>query len=531
MEDSKTQAYQLLYLLENSGYTASTVHSAEDAIDFIRKTPPSLVITDIVMPGMSGFELCLAIKADSSAAGIPVILLTSLDSPQDIISALESGADDFISKPYDDDILILKLEKYYEKPPVESGHKCIEETEEIEEVEYLGKQYRLSVSRQKMLDLMISAYEAAIQKNIQLIESQETLVYTNRQLAVTITDKEEALESLKLKEDILKRWNSELNIMNILGAVINQSATLDELLQSVAEEVLNYKFAGASFGIEFLISVDDGKNLSVYTYLMKKAEIYLSGFIMHSPESKDELNQGQLLKIIPACDMKSCYWNNQPDHSSHGHISILLVARERTIGLMKFTTEEKYNPEEHVAEMLVSLGKQLGMAIENHNLLTETKRLSLHDPLTGLPNRRMIDITLDSQIARVNRYGTLFSLIIMDIDHFKQYNDNFGHDEGDRVLIALSSYLKENIRDTDLAARFGGEEFIIIISELGLEDTYKIAERHLDLIHQHIGITVSMGIAEYKKNSSSVDLIKSADEALYCAKEKGRNRIEMYIES
>lgn len=234
-----------------------------------------------------------------------------------------------------------------------------------------------------------------------------------------------------------------------------------------------------------------------------------------------------MVSINHCCDLKSCYWRERDGSSGHGHISIQLIAVERIIGFCELTIEKNYNPREHVCEMLESLGKQLGMAIENHNLLNETKRLSLYDPLTGLANRRMIDITLETHMARANRYNDLFCLIILDIDHFKQYNDNFGHDEGDRILVALSSYLKENVRDTDLAARFGGEEFILIISEIGLKDIYKIAERHLELIYKRVGITVSMGVAEYRNNQTAGELIKAADKALYRAKENGRNRIEM----
>ncbi len=524
VEDSKTQAYQLSCLLQNNGYTVSTVNSARDAIDAIAQDTPSLVITDIIMPGMSGYELCAAIRKNEVTRDIPVILLTSLTSPQDIISALECGADDFISKPFKNDFLIEKLRKFFSR---KSGPTGNEEKGNSEDVIYSGKGYQISSNKQKMLDLMISAYEATIQKNHELLEAQEALVKASIKLEVSVSDKEKAFEIVRQKEDVLKQWNSELHIMNLLGAVINQSVTLDDFLQNVAEGVLNYGFAGAKFGIEFLLIAEDGKRVLFYKYNIKEGSINILENGERDEGFDDILNQQELVKITPGCLMPSCYWKERSGGKRHGHISILLLAKERKIGLMNFVSVEDFNPEEHVCDMLASLGKQLGMAVENHNLYTETKRLSLHDPLTGLSNRRMIDIFLDNEMARANRYESIFCLLMIDIDYFKQYNDKFGHNEGDRVLTALSSYLKENIRDTDLAARYGGEEFVVIISEKGIDEACKIAERHLKIIQEKIGITVSMGIAEYKSGQTSADLIKSADDALYLAKKNGRNRIEI----
>ncbi len=523
VEDSKTQAELLLYLLESSGYAVTVVHNGNDALKVIEKNPPAIIITDIVMPVMSGYELCSVIRNNDLYREIPVILLTSLDSPGDIISALECGADDFISKPYDTDYLISKLEKFLKRT-----RQIIEpmDMENSEEVFYSGKSYRIPVNKQKMLDLMISAYEATIQKNLELIKTKQALVDTNRELELTIADKDNALENVKIKEELLKQVNLELNIMNMLGEVINQSSTLEELLPAVAVKTINTGLSGTHYGIEVWLSNEEGTLVNSLEYPGTEN----SDSVNKKNENKfcyeDILKQEDPVIVKEQCDLESCSCSKKTS-DGHGHILVKLMARERRIGVLNLITNAGSVPGEHVSKMLLSLGKQLGMAIENHALFSETKRLSLHDPLTGLANRRMIDITLETHMARANRYSDIFCLIILDIDFFKQYNDSFGHDEGDRILKELSSYLKENVRDTDLAARFGGEEFILIISEIGIKDIFKIAERHRELIHERIGITVSMGIAEYKNNQSAEDLIKAADQALYKAKENGRNRVEL----
>ena len=523
VDDSKTQAMLLSYMLENSGYSVIMAHDADGALRAIKDNQPSLVITDIVMPEMTGYELCSAIRADESTAGIPVMLLSTLNSPEDIISALECGADDFISKPYNVDFLIFKLKKYLKRQPQEIEFLNVEDTEDVV---YSGKRYHIRANRQKMLDLLISTYEATIQKNRELVDAQDTLVNTNRQLETTISDKQQALEAVRLKEEILKKWNNELKIMNRIGSIINQSVTLDELLPGIASEIFNSGLTGICYGIEIWLNDEDGNLKKSLEYPDTNRSSGVSDYEEKKFSAAGIFNQEQLV-VKSVCTAAACGWNCRKVPISHGHYYILLVARDRNMGLLNLVTEQGSSPGEHTIEMLISLGKQLGMAIENHNLLIETKLLSLHDPLTGLANRRMISITLENEIARANRYDNIFCLIIMDIDYFKKYNDQFGHDEGDRILISLSSYLKENIRDTDIAARFGGEEFLMIISEIGIQDMLMVADKHRRMIQEKIGITVSMGIAEYKINQTGDELIKQADTALYRAKENGRNRVEV----
>ncbi len=523
VDDSKTQAMLLSCMLENSGFSVTMAHNADEALRSINENKPSLVITDIVMPGKTGYELCSEIRRNEKTAAIPVMLLTTLDSPGDIISALECGADDFISKPYNVDYLVFKLKKYFNSA---QSNNTKTGNESVEEIVYSGKKYLIPSDRQKMLDMLISTYEATIQKNRELIDAQETLVNTNRRLETTISDKQTVLEELRVKEELLKKSNSELNIMNRIGAVINQSVTLDELLPGVASEICSSRLSGLCHGIEVWLNDENGDLKKTVEYPLSNESVDVSAEMEEKLFIADILSKEQL-KIKPECDIADCNWNKTGTHRSHGHCYIRLVARDRRIGLMNIVTEPGYGTERQTQEMMISLGKQLGMAIENHNLLIETRLLSLHDPLTGLANRRMIDITLENEIARANRYDNIFCLVIMDIDYFKHYNDQFGHDEGDRILISLSSYLKENIRDTDIAARFGGEEFILIISEIGIEDMRRVAEKHRKMIQEKVGITVSMGIAEYKINQTGDELIKAADTALYRAKENGRNRVEI----
>ena len=168
--------------------------------------------------------------------------------------------------------------------------------------------------------------------------------------------------------------------------------------------------------------------------------------------------------------------------------------------------------------------------IETNEYLNQVARL---DPLTGMANRRDMMTKLSNELKRSERYDHPVSTILLDIDHFKKVNDTYGHGVGDRVLIALAKILNSGIRETDSAARWGGEEFLICLPHTSPEDAEKVAEKLRRTIaenwiineEEQIGITISAGVAEYKRQSSMDDLIRAADDALYEAKEQGRNRV------
>lgn len=162
--------------------------------------------------------------------------------------------------------------------------------------------------------------------------------------------------------------------------------------------------------------------------------------------------------------------------------------------------------------------------------------LSETDPLTKLYNRLKIDSVLDEEVKRVDLTDSSFSVIILDIDHFKSVNDNFGHLTGDKILIDIASILMNNSRRDDVIGRWGGEEFIIVLRGAKLQDAFNKAERFRKSIEENEfdeakTITASFGVGEYRKDMQLNGFIKSVDDALYTAKENGRNRVEIAIKN
>ncbi len=162
-------------------------------------------------------------------------------------------------------------------------------------------------------------------------------------------------------------------------------------------------------------------------------------------------------------------------------------------------------------------------------------RFAMVDALTGLPNRRWLDEVLERQHQRCQQDGIPLSAIMLDVDHFKHFNDTYGHLAGDKALASLASILRRHVRPTDLAARFGGEEFIIMMPGVDLENALRIGERlRADVADTGVEIgggeapvrmTISLGVAEDRPGIPATALIESADSRLYEAKEAGRNRV------
>ncbi|MFZ2170096.1 MAG: diguanylate cyclase [Methylococcaceae bacterium] len=161
----------------------------------------------------------------------------------------------------------------------------------------------------------------------------------------------------------------------------------------------------------------------------------------------------------------------------------------------------------------------------------EIRLLATTDSLTGIANRREFNRILTSETDRVRRYGKPLSLVMYDIDFFKRVNDTFGHDVGDTVLQAVTGLVKENIRTVDVVARWGGEEFMVLMPASNLAAARSMAEKLRQTIAQYRfdkvdKITVSFGVTEFELQDDSNSLLKRADDALYQAKERGRNRVE-----
>ena len=223
------------------------------------------------------------------------------------------------------------------------------------------------------------------------------------------------------------------------------------------------------------------------------------------------------------------------------YMCLPLIAKGEILGLLHLMIkpstqgEDNRNAIAELKESAVTLAEYLSISIANIKLWEKLAEQSIRDPLTGLFNRRYMEETINREILRATRKQTKIGIIMADIDHLKNFNDSYGHDAGDELLIKLADLLKAKIRGSDIACRYGGEEFMLILPESPTENTYKRAEyireevKNLKVyFHDQLlpSITLSIGTATYPDHGTELnELIRIADVALYKAKEQGRDRV------
>ncbi len=217
VEDSRTQAELLGHLLEGHGYAVITASNGRQALSRVHQSKPALIISDIVMPEMDGYELCRQIKNDPDLKQIPVILLTQLSSPAVIIKGLQCEADNFIIKPYDGEYLLSRIVHTV----ATLNNLEDKKTRRGVDVFFAGKEYSISSERQQILDLFLSTYEAAVQKDMDLVRTRDKLENLNEKLEemvkqrtaalrVEIEGHKEAVEALRQSEKRLRHLSSQL---------------------------------------------------------------------------------------------------------------------------------------------------------------------------------------------------------------------------------------------------------------------------------------------------------------------------------
>jgi diguanylate cyclase (GGDEF)-like protein len=203
-------------------------------------------------------------------------------------------------------------------------------------------------------------------------------------------------------------------------------------------------------------------------------------------------------------------------------------------GILLIDNYESKKPiDEKTITILSVIAHAVGIAINNSKTYSSVLRDSIHDELTGLHNRRYFNERLIDEVDRAKRYENTLSLLLCDIDHFKNVNDTYGHPVGDDVLIWLGNVFQNKLRKTDLVARFGGEEFAVVLLNTEKNKAFEIAENLRSAIadsylpeYQKVKVTISIGISTLGVDSNSFDgLINQADKALYHAKSKGRNMV------
>jgi diguanylate cyclase (GGDEF)-like protein len=223
-----------------------------------------------------------------------------------------------------------------------------------------------------------------------------------------------------------------------------------------------------------------------------------------------------------------------------GYLCLPLVVQGETMGLLCCTTPSGIKPEQVNSwkKLVQTIGEGIKLSISNLKLREIMREQATHDPLTGLFNRRYLKETLSRELNLARRHHLKTSISVIDIDHFKDFNDTYGHEAGDRILIELGRLFTNSIRKTDIACRYGGEEFVIVLFDSPQEESRhhlekictKVKEMQVLYGEYLLGkVSLSVGMVEASEaEKSTEEYLNEADKALYAAKRTGRDRIVIY---
>jgi len=327
---------------------------------------------------------------------------------------------------------------------------------------------------------------------------------------------------------------SELDLLNRLGELLQACLTLEEayaVIERVLKELFRFE-SGAVFAcstsrslIEAVARWGAAAGGSGTVFAIEECWALRSG----RPHLVDDTRSGPLCTHLPSPRPAAC-------------LCVPLVAQGEALGLLYVGTAPAGTPAgrpltEARRRLVEAVAEQVALGLANVKLREVLRSQSIRDPLTGLFNRRYMEETLEREVRRSQRAGRPMAVIMADIDHFKQINDAFDHDAGDAMLRELGALFQRNLRREDIACRFGGEEFVLVLHDASLEDAARRAEDLRDSVKQMrvsdrsrvIGpVTMSLGVAIFPDHGATGEvLLRAADAALYRAKREGRDRVAL----
>jgi len=462
----------------------------EDAINKTKEFAPDLILLDVMMPNKNGFEVCRILKARLETLFVPIIMVTALSGREDRIKGIEAGADDFLSKPINAQELVARVKSLLriktQRDEITRTNRKLAEAQNASLLRIKTQRDEIELANRQMTDL--AAQLEPHNREVTLLSEM------SEQLHICLTTEE---ASSVIKQFVIKLFPNESGVLYI----INDSRNFLEAMVTWGE-----------LAIEPVFSPDD-------CWALRRGQINMVG-ASHS---------GVLCLECVVPEIFSYY------------MCLPMMAQGETVGILNIrhvknpANNDQARYFEAQKQLATTVAEHIASALANLRLRQKLREQSIRDPLTGLFNRRYMEEFMKRELHRAKRSNAPLGIILFDIDNFKIFNDTAGHDAGDKVLQALAALMKSQIREEDIACRFGGEEFILILPEMPLD---KIKERAEDLRSQAqalvlthkdkpLGpITISLGVSIFPLNGATAEvLIKSADQAMYRAKQSGKNRV------
>lgn len=444
VDDIPTNVRLLEARLSAEYFDVVTAASGKEALAACAQGDIDIVLLDVMMPEMDGFEVCARLKADRRTSHIPVLMVTALDQPSDRLRGLESGADDFLTKPVDDVQLMARVKSLVRLKAL---------TDELRSRAHTGQEIAIEDAMRAM----------------------DTVDHEDGRILLVDSDVRHA-----------ERIRGYLGAHNRVDVLVNPA---DAALA----------VSGGGFELALVsMALGDFDPLRICSQ-MRTAE------------------QSRTLPIILIAEE-----DDRPR-----------VVRGLDLGVNDFIMRP-VERNELMARVRTQIRRQR-YAVELRQSVNNTLALAVTDELTGLYNRRYFERHLSIMLQKAQEQDRDMAVMLIDMDYFKAVNDTHGHDTGDAVLREFADRLRRNIRGVDLACRFGGEEFVVLMPSTDFRQSQGVAERVRAAVSEKdfdagngrpLAVTVSVGLALNELDTDTPEiLLKRADVALYRAKREGRNRV------
>jgi two-component system cell cycle response regulator len=454
VDDSAAVRGVLARTLRQSGYDVDEASSAETAVEQVADAPPDLVVTDLVMSGLSGVQLCRLLKSDLNTAHVPIVLLTASGDKRSRFWARSAGAVAYVNKDRLEDLVALLpsvLENGTEPPSSRALPR------------YRDKR---------------SAYE-------RMSAILDTALFDS-----VVAGEVRALASTGSIEQVF------------------------EGLVAVLNDVMTYRW----------MAVLPARPHSPVFFHCHPSE--RDAMVPKLPKALDVAPDREIVTVL---DERAV-----PGEGDRPESAAVVFANEQVGRVVIGPTSRGLSNEDR--RLLALVATELGGPMQMASLYEEARTLATTDMLTGLLNRRAFLDYMERERTRAERHSLPISLLLLDIDHFKHVNDKYGHNAGDVVLRGAAQTLALVARKSDVVARWGGEEFVVALPQTGAPGARVAAERVRHAIEgsshslptgEVICVTASVGVASFAAPWNVESLVSVADAAMYVAKGRGRNRVEV----
>lgn len=523
-------------VLERPDLTIITATSGNEALGLVLEHHFALILLDVQMPGMDGFEVAELMRGSEKTRHIPIIFVTAINKEEThVFTGYEKGAVDYLFKPLDPLILRSKVNVFVElfkqrKQLQQSNVQLNRTVAELERVNQQIREQQKSIIEEERLKVLLQMAGATAHE-------------LNQPLMVLMGN----VQLMEMDGGIPPHLDERVRKINEAATRISEIVKKIQTLRH--DEPKNYAGGKTILNLDHpvaILSIEDNRDdfnkirqaLKNYPRLqLNRSNTLADAFERLEQERFDLifldylLPDGTALEFLEAINSKGV---ETPVVIITGQGDELIASRIIQAGASDYLPKARVSSKA-LLRIISNAMEKAGLRREMRLAQEKLAEMSIRDELTGMFNRRYFQDALEREISGALRYDHSLALCMIDLDHFKQVNDTYGHLCGDRVLQEFAKLLEESIRKYDVGCRYGGEEFTVILPDTSLKKAQALCERFRERVKGHpfsyegvtIRITASIGVVSRpaKEDITGRRLVDLADKALYQAKHQGRDRV------